>query len=51
VQKRGGGKSILSPDVASAETRYTLEPVGRLSPEKLFERSWALTVLNQTMDY
>ena len=49
-QKRGGDKKNLSLDAAAAETRYTLEPADRLSPDKLFERSWALTVLKQAMD-
>ncbi len=49
-QKRGGDKRILSLDAVAAETRYTLEPADRLSPDKLFERSWALAVLKQAMD-
>lgn len=50
TQKRGGGKVILSLDAVAAEARYTLEPTDRLSPDKLFERSWALTVLKQALD-
>ena len=50
AEKRGGGKNVLSLDVASAETHYTLEPLDSLSPERLFERSWALTVLKQSME-
>jgi DNA-directed RNA polymerase specialized sigma24 family protein len=49
AQKRGGGKKILSLDFADAETRYKLEPAHQLSPDKLFEKSWAFTVLSQTM--
>jgi RNA polymerase sigma factor (sigma-70 family) len=49
TQKRGGGKSFLSFDFASGETQYELDPVDKLSPEKLFEKSWALTVLQRTM--
>ena len=30
---------------ADAEGRYRLEPADRLTPEQLFERRWALTVL------
>ncbi|MHC4560574.1 MAG: RNA polymerase sigma factor, partial [Planctomycetota bacterium] len=33
----------------NAESQYALEPRDELSPEKLFERSWALTVLERTM--
>ena len=49
AQKRGGGQKILSLDFENAETRYSFEPAHQLSPEKLFEKSWALTVLARTM--
>ena len=48
--KRGGGRRLLSLDFENAENKYSIEPVFELSPEKLFEKSWALTVLQQTMD-
>ena len=51
AKKRGGQSKILSLDVATAETRYTFELTDRLSPEKLFERYWALMVLKQAMDH
>jgi DNA-directed RNA polymerase specialized sigma24 family protein len=49
AQKRGGGRRVLSLDYRNAETQYALEPRDELSPEKLFERSWALTVLDRAM--
>lgn len=49
AKKRGGGQKVLSLDFENAESQYALEPCDDLSPEKLFERSWALTVLAQTM--
>ena len=49
AKKRGGGRKALSLDFENAESRYALEPRDDLSPEKLFERSWALTVLDRTM--
>lgn len=49
AQKRGGGRKVLSLNFENAESQYALEPADRLSPEKLFERSWALTVLGRTM--
>ena len=45
AQKRGGGQPILSLDDDSAEHRYRLEPVETATPESLFERGWALTLL------
>jgi RNA polymerase sigma-70 factor (ECF subfamily) len=32
-----------------AETRYTLEPADQRTPEAIFERRWAFTVLERTM--
>ena len=49
AKKRGGGRKVLSLDIHNAESQYALEPRDELSPEKLFERSWALTVLDRTM--
>ncbi len=50
AKKRGGGRKILSLNYDEAEDRYALEPATDLSPEKLFEKSWALTILKRTMD-
>ncbi len=49
AKKRGGGQKVLSLNFENAENRYALEPAHELSPEKLFERSWALAVLERTM--
>jgi RNA polymerase sigma-70 factor (ECF subfamily) len=49
AQKRGGGLRVLSLDCENAEAQYALEPRDELSPEKLFERSWAMTVLDRAM--
>ena len=49
AQKRGGGREIVSLDVEDAETRYRLEPAHDLTPEKLFEKSWSLTILGNAM--
>lgn len=48
--KRGGGKIFVSIDPASAEERYAREPSHDATPEKLFERRWALTLLGQVLD-
>ena len=47
--KRGGGKTPLSLDFTNAEGQYTLEPAHDLTPDKLFDRSWALELLNAAM--
>ena len=48
--KRGGGTTPVPIDVKDAEQHYAQEAVDDLTPEKLFERSWALNVLEQAMD-
>jgi RNA polymerase sigma-70 factor (ECF subfamily) len=47
--KRGGGQEVLSLDADMAEGRYQLEPKDVLDPEKIFERRWALTVLETVL--
>ena len=50
AQKRGGGAQVLSLDDTDADRRYQLEPVDRTTPETLFERRWAQTVLEVVLD-
>jgi RNA polymerase sigma-70 factor (ECF subfamily) len=49
AQKRGGGRAPLSLDFEDGETRYRLEPSHEATPEKLFERQWALTLLARAL--
>jgi RNA polymerase sigma factor (sigma-70 family) len=49
AQKRGGREVVISLDALKAESRYQLEPAHDLTPEKLFERQWALAVLDQVL--
>lgn len=49
TQKRGGGHEIISLDAELAEERYDREPGHDLSPEKIFERRWAQTVLENVL--
>jgi len=48
--KRGGGAKVLSLDFEQADGRYSLEPVDTTSPAELYERRWALTQLDRTLD-
>ncbi|MDB6155546.1 MAG: polymerase sigma factor, sigma-70 family [Chthoniobacteraceae bacterium] len=43
--KRGGGEDVFSLDAEEAEQRYGNEPADMETPEALFDRSWALSVL------
>jgi RNA polymerase sigma-70 factor (ECF subfamily) len=47
--KRGAGKPLLALDAMAAESRYALEQEDPGTPEQLFERRWALTLLNTVM--
>ncbi len=47
--KRGGGAAPISLDAEAAESRYQIEAVDHLTPEKVFERRWALTVIDRVM--
>jgi DNA-directed RNA polymerase specialized sigma24 family protein len=50
AQRRGGGARVFSLDDADAEQRYLLEPADHSTPETLFERRWAQTVLTVVLD-
>lgn len=47
--KRGGRAVVVSIDEVDAEACYVHEPVDLLTPERLYERRWALTVLERVM--
>jgi RNA polymerase sigma-70 factor (ECF subfamily) len=49
-QKRGGQFKFVSLDQDSPEERYQMEPADNQTPEKQFQRQWALTVLKQSMN-
>jgi RNA polymerase sigma factor (sigma-70 family) len=49
AQKRGGGQILIPIDVATAETSCGFEPADQLTAEKIFERRWALTLLEQVL--
>lgn len=49
AHKRGGGLAPISIDAQDAEGRYLLEPADPMTPEKIYERRWALTVLDQAI--
>ena len=49
AEKRGGGVAPLSLDAEAVEDRYALEPAHDLTPERIFERQWAVTVIEQAV--
>lgn len=50
AQKRGGDRLRISIDARAGEQRYGFEPADDWTPEALFERRWALTLLEQVME-
>jgi RNA polymerase sigma-70 factor (ECF subfamily) len=47
AHKRGAGQPLISLEALEGEARYALEPADDVSPDRLFERRWATTVLEQ----
>lgn len=46
--KRGGGQAPISLD-DTAEARYAQEPASHLTPEKIYERRWALSLFDRAL--
>lgn len=49
ARKRGGDRRTLSLDWDSGESRLSLEPAHADTPERVFERQWALTLLDNVI--
>jgi RNA polymerase sigma factor (sigma-70 family) len=47
--KRGGNLEFVSLDTKLAEDRYRLAPLDLLTPEKIFDARWAITLLDEAM--
>lgn len=47
--KRGGGATVLSLDFAAAEERHVRGSAQGLTPEKLFDRAWAIALLESAL--
>ena len=49
AQKRGGGQVLIPIDAATAETSCGFEPADNLTADIIFERRWALTLLEHVL--
>ncbi len=49
AQKRGGGM-VVSLEFSSGEERYQREPAHGETPERIFERRWALCILDRVVE-
>jgi RNA polymerase sigma-70 factor (ECF subfamily) len=47
--KRGGRMTVVPLEIENAEGRYSLEPPDGETPERVYERRWALTLLERTL--
>jgi len=45
AQKRGGGETVLSLDFKVGESRYGLEVIDEETPESVYDRQWAMVLL------
>jgi RNA polymerase sigma-70 factor (ECF subfamily) len=50
ARKRGGGRASVPIDVVEAEGRYRRELSDDLTPERIFDRSWALSLLERVLE-
>jgi RNA polymerase sigma factor (sigma-70 family) len=48
--KRGGGRHVLSLDFDSGESRYSLVAIDPTTAEQLYDRQWAITLLERVME-
>ena len=49
-EKRGGGRELVSLDEQDTEGRFSHEPADEMSPERAYDRRWALTLLEQVLN-
>jgi DNA-directed RNA polymerase specialized sigma24 family protein len=47
--KRGGERTHVPLEAGGAEGRYAMEPGHDLTPERLYERAWAMTLLERAL--
>ena len=49
AQRRGGGQARWSLDLSGAGDRYALEAAPQETPDRLFDRHWALTIMERAL--
>jgi RNA polymerase sigma-70 factor (ECF subfamily) len=50
AQKRGGARAMIPIEALDAEDRYRREMADELTPDRQFDRTWALTLLDRVLD-
>jgi RNA polymerase sigma-70 factor (ECF subfamily) len=49
AEKRGGGRALIPIDAQAAESSCVIDPADNLTAERIFERRWALILLEQVL--
>jgi RNA polymerase sigma-70 factor (ECF subfamily) len=47
---RGGAVRPISIDLGDAEGRYRIEPADHMTPDRIFDRAWAITLLARVLE-
>jgi RNA polymerase sigma-70 factor (ECF subfamily) len=50
TQRRGAGIQVISLDASAADDQFLIDAADNVTPEVLFERRWAFTVLDQAIE-
>ena len=50
AQRRGGARTHIPVDTTFAESRYAADPAASLPAERTYDRQWALTLLDLTLE-
>ena len=50
TEKRGGGQPLIPLDEVQAEKKFAQEAVDKSTPEKIFERRWAMALLDKVLE-
>ena len=50
AQKRGGGRVPIPLEFLSFDSRFSVEPSQNLTAEQVYDRQWAVTLLDRVMD-
>ena len=49
-EKRGGGRPLISLDAEKTETRFQAEPADDRTPDKAFDRQWAMELMSRVLN-
>jgi RNA polymerase sigma factor (sigma-70 family) len=49
AEKRGGGQTVHSLNLEDGERRYGMEPADNVTPDQIYQRRWAMTLLSRAI--